>query len=210
MRTGLPTALAAGILAGLAACTTPEPPPRRAALGFWFEPVSYASPVLEGPVTPGDLAIIEAIARAELATAFQGMNIVVSDRRDARYGVQVVQDLLDQRMRTRKVSVAGESRVVRGFGGRGAVNFAYMAGAAIVYAPASASRREVIEAIGRGIGCAAVHEFTHQLLPDVQIDGTQDRLSYEYGAASRIEQYFGTLHWDLAGPLLAARFKTSP
>ena len=198
---------AGAALASLAACTMPEARARSAALGFWFEPVSYASPLLGGPVTPADLAIIETIARAEIATAFQGLNIIVSDRRDARYGVQVVQDLLDQRIRTRKVSVAGASRVVRGFGGRGAVNFTYMAGAAIVYAPASASRGEIIEAIGRGIGRAAVHEFTHQLLPNTPIDGTPDRLSYEYGAASRPEQYFGTLHWDLAGPLLAARFK---
>lgn len=207
----LPMALAvAGALASLAGCAMPEPRQRSATLGFWFERVSYASPVLGGPITPGDMVIIETTARAEIATAFQGMNVIVSDRRDARYGVQVVQDLLDQRMRTRKVSVAGESRVVRGFGGRGAVNFSYMAGAAIVYAPASASRREIVEAIGRGIGRAAVHEFTHQLLPNTQIDGTHDRLSYEYGAASRSEQYFGTLHWDIAGPLLAARFKASP
>jgi len=207
----LPMALTmAAALASLAACAIPEPRARNAALGFWFEPVSYASKVLQGPVTPADLALIETIARAEVATAFQGMNITVSDQRDARYGVQVVQDLLDQRVTTRKVSIAGESRVVTGFGGRGAVNFTYMASAAVVYAPASASRGEIIEAIGRGIGRGAVHEFTHQLLPDTPIDGTQDRLSYEYGAASRPEQYFGTLHWDLAGPLLAARFKTSP
>jgi hypothetical protein len=207
----LPLALTvAGALATLAACTMSEAGPRSAALGFWFEPVSYASPVLDGSITPGDMAIIETMARAELATAFQGMNITVSDRRDAKYGVQVVQDLLDERVTTRKVSVAGESRVVTGFGGRGAVNFTYMASAAVVYAPAAASRGEIIEAIGRGIGRAAVHEFAHQLLPDAPIDGTPDRLSYEYGAASRPEQYFGTLHWDLAGPLLAARFKSSP
>lgn len=203
----LPMALTvAGALASLAACAMPEPRPRSAALGFWFEPVSYESPVLGGPVTPPDLAVIQTIARSEIVTAFRGMSITVSDRRDARYGVQVVQDLLDQRMKTRKVSVAGESRVVRGFGGRGAVNFSYMAAAAIVYAPASASRDEIVVAIGRGIGRAAVHEFTHQLLPNAHIDGTHDRLSYEYGAASRPEQYFGTLHWDLAGPLLARRF----
>ena len=208
----LPLALTvAGAMASLVACTMSEPRrPHTVALGFWFEPVSYTSPVLEGPVTASDIAIIETIARAEVATAFQGMNITISDRRDARYVVQVVQDLLDQRMRLRKVSVAGESRVIRGFGGRGAVNFTYMAGAAIVYAPASASRREIVDGIGRGIGRAAVHEFTHQLLPHAPIDGTHNRLSYEYGAASRPEQYFGTLHWDLAGPLLAAKFKAAP
>lgn len=199
-----------GALASLAACTMPERGPRSAVLGFWFEPVSYASPVLAGSVTPHDLAIVEAVARAEIVAAFQDMNITVSDHRDARYRVQVVQELLDQRMRTRKVSVAGQSHVAKGLGGRGAVNFNYMASAAIVYAPESAGRHEIVEAIGRGIGRAAVHEFTHQLLPTAEIDGTHDRLSYEYGAASRIEQYFGTLHWDFAGPLLAARFKASP
>ena len=84
-----------------------------------------------------------------------------------------------------------------------------MASAAIVYAPPSANRREIIDAIGRGIGRAAVHEFTHQLLPDAPIDGSPDRLSYEYGAASRPEQYFGSLHWDLAGPLLARKYGVS-
>jgi hypothetical protein len=199
-------ALVAGMLASVAACTAAERGPRSAVLGFWFEPVSYESPVLGGPVTPPDLAVIETVARSEIVNAFQGMNITVTDRRDARYRLEVVQELLDQRMRTRKVSIAGQSHVMSGFGGSGAVNFNYMAGAAIVYAPPSASRHEIIEAIGRGIGRAAVHEFTHQLLPHAEIDGAKDRLSYEYGAASRVEQYFGTLRWDFAGPLLASKF----
>ena len=60
------------------------------------------------------------------------------------------------------------------------------------------------EAIGRGVGRAAVHEFTHQLLPRVSIHSANIR-SYEYAFAARPEQYFGELQWDLALPLLRQR-----
>ena len=62
----------------------------------------------------------------------------------------------------------------------------------------------MIDAIGRGVGRAAVHEFTHQLLPRVSIHSTNVR-SYEYASAARPEQYFGDIQWDLALPLLQKR-----
>lgn len=203
----LPLRLAvAGVLAAIASGCAPAEPQRRTVAAFWFDPVSYSSAFLNGPLTPPDMAIIESIARAEIDAAFQGFNITVSDRvANARYSVRVVQELLDRRT-ARRTSVAGESRVFNELGGSGAVNFTYIAGAAIVYAPAAATRGEIVDAIGRGIGRAAVHELTHQLLPKAPIDDTDNRHSYEYGAASRAEQYFGTLHWDFAGPMLAKRF----
>jgi hypothetical protein len=68
-------------------------------------------------------------------------------------------------------------------------------------------REVMIEAIGRGIGRAAVHEFTHQLLPTAPIHDSTDVSSYEYQSATRREQYFGELHWDLARPLLQERLR---
>ena len=197
--------LVAVLLASLAGGCAPPETERRAIAAFWFEPVSYSSPVLNGPLTPTDLTIIERIARAEIDSAFEEFNITVLDRVDnARYSVRVVQELLDRRME-REMSVAGESRVFNEYGGSGSVNFNYISGAAIVYAPPAATRSEIVDAIGRGIGRAAVHELTHQLLPKAPIDETNNQHSYEYGAGSRAEQYFGTLHWDFAGPLLAKR-----
>lgn len=64
----------------------------------------------------------------------------------------------------------------------------------------------MIEAIGRGIGRAAVHEFTHQLLPTADVHDSTDVRSYEYASAARPEQYFGNMRWSLAWPLLHRRF----
>jgi hypothetical protein len=180
--------------------------PRVAEAGFWFEDVTFASSRLGAPVTAAEVETIARVARSELAKAFIGLPITLSDRRDAVYRVRVVQELRDLRFR-REVEVAGESRAVSGFGGQGAVSFGFLASGAVAYAANDASRTSMIEAIGRGIGRAAVHEFTHLLLPTAAIHDTTDVRSYEYQSAARMEQYFGELHWDLAWPLLHRRLR---
>lgn len=195
----------ASLLATLASCSWPDPFGQRTVhAGFWFEPVSYESPRLGGRLTADELNTIAAVAQAELVTAFGGFNISLTDRRDARYRVRVVPEVRDKRMQ-RDVWVAGEARAAAGFGGVGAVSFLFLANGAMVYAPNDAGRPELVTAIGRGIGRAAVHEFAHQLLPKAPIHDTGDRQSYEYGSAARAEQYFGDMHWALARPLLAER-----
>ena len=196
----------AGLLATLASsCAWPDLIARRTIhAGFWFEPVSYESPRLGGRLTADELNTIAAVARAELMTAFDGFNISLTDRRDARYRVRVVPEVRDKRMQ-RDVWVAGEARAAAGFGGVGAVSFLFLANGAMVYAPNDAGRAELVIAIGRGIGRAAVHEFAHQLLPKAPIHDSDDRQSYEYGSAARAEQYFGDMHWALAKPLLTRR-----
>ena len=176
-------------------------------LGFWIEPVSYASPRLGDPISATELAAIEAIARAEIATAFDGFDVVLSGNRQARYHVRVVQRLLDQRFRTREVSIAGESRGAAGLGGSGAVSFDFLAGGAMVFAPEELRRADLIAAIGRGIGRSAVHEFAHQLLPRAPIHDSRDRASYEFESAARMEQYFGEMRWAVARPLLEDRLE---
>ena len=74
------------------------------------------------------------------------------------------------------------------------------------YAPQDADRVAVVQAIGRGIGRAAVHEFVHQLLPRLNIHDSKDDRSYEYGYSSRPAQYYGDMRWDLARPALLERF----
>jgi hypothetical protein len=172
--------------------------------GFWFEPVSYDLPSLGGPVTAQEVETIATIARSELTHAFGGLPIRFSVRREARYRVRVVQYLRDLRFR-RNVGIAGASLWLPGLGGVGEVSFVFAASGALAYAPEHASRASVIEAIGRGIGRAAVHELTHQLLPKAPIHDSTDLQSYEYRSASRREQYFGEMHWDLAWPLLRER-----
>lgn len=172
-------------------------------LGFWFEPITYTATPIGGAVTPADLDRIEHIARAEVDQAFAPLRVALSDRHDATYRVAVVSSVRDPRFGA-EMEVAGASRAVAGFGGGGTVSFAMLAGHAIGLRPEGTDRAGVIDAIGRGIGRAAVHEFAHQLLPTAPMHGP-DRGSYEYGSASRREQYYGPMHWDIAWPMLEAR-----
>ena len=191
-------AVAASALA--AACGAPRP----VQAGLYFEPVSFSSPALNGAVTAVDMATIEGVARDEVARAFAGRRIAFGRGRQARYRVAVVQAVADPRYRA-EMSVAGQSRAMTGVGGQGAVNFSLLAAGALSCVPADASRADVLAAIGRGVGRAAVHELTHQLLPTAPLHDTRDRASYEYASAGRCEQYVGEMHWDLAGPLLVRR-----
>lgn len=202
------TALAAvgAWICATAACD--RPPQRAVSAGFYFEPVSFASAALGEPLRPEELTVIEAVARAELARAFDGLRIAFSARRDARYRVVVVPQVRDPRLRA-EMFVAGESRAVRGFGGQGAVNFSLLASGAVGCAPRGASRTAIVEAIGRGVGRTAAHEFAHQLLPGAPIHASRDVTSYEYPAAGRCQHYFGPMQWDIAGPLLRRRLGLS-
>ena len=172
--------------------------------GFWFEPVRYESARLGGALTHAELSTIDAVARREIARAFAGLRIELTDRRDASVNVRVLQEVRDPRFR-RDVQVAGASRAIAGFGGGGAVNFTLLANAAIGYAHASDARPAMVQAIGRGVGRAAVHEFAHQLFPSAPLHDTADPRSYEFGNAARREQYYGDMHWAHAWPLLQKR-----
>jgi hypothetical protein len=172
--------------------------------GFWFEEVTFSSGKLGGPITRQEMATLVSMARAEVRDAFAGLNITFMDRRDTAYRVRVVQDLRDQRFR-RLVFIPAETRAASGLGGQGAVSFSWLASSAVVYAPEDADRATMIQAIARGIGRTAVHEFVHVLLPHVPIHDSKDIRSYEYHSAARREQYFGDMRWDLARPLLQER-----
>ena len=203
----MPLVAAAAVLIVLAGCLPACGEPRDVTAGFWFEPVAYESTLL-GPLSAADLTRIEEVARREVATAFAPFRVTLSDRRDARYRVRVMQELMDARMK-RQNWVAGHAFGMRGFGGSGAVSFVYFAQGAQAYAPPQTPRAEVIDAIGRGLGRSAAHEFAHQFLPGHGESETRDRASYEYHAASRPEQYFGPMHWDAAAPLLERRLGLS-
>ena len=173
-------------------------------LGFWMEPLSYQSPRIGDPISADEFATIDAIARAEIRNAFADYGIRVSANHDARFRVHVVPILKDERMR-RDWTNAGESHAIAGFGGSGAVNFEYVANGAMIFSPPSATRPEVIEALGRGIGRVAIHEFLHELMPKAPIHDSKDAHSYEGNSPALIEGYFGDLHWDIAGPWLGQR-----
>jgi hypothetical protein len=204
-------AVVAILVAGAAAyaVATARHLPASVEAGFWFDEVAFESARLGSPLTHDEIVTIEAVARAELREAFDGLSIVFTDRRDARYTLRVVQQALDLRFR-RPVGLAGQSRGIAGFGGSGTVSFEFLANGAMSYAPEGADRAALVAAIGRGIGRTAVHEFTHQLLPTAAIHDSRDDRSYEFRSASRPAQYFGPMRWDLAWPLLQGRLGRQP
>ena len=171
---------------------------------IWFDEVAFSAAELGGILPAGELATIQRIAHGEVQRAFGGLPIRFSTTRQGRYHVLVVQDVVDPRFK-RDVRVAGQSRGMSGVGGRGTVSFSFMASAAAVYSPAGADRAAILDAIGRGIGRSAVHEFAHQLLPHAPLHASTDRASYEFYSAARPQQFSGEMHWDLAWPMLESR-----
>jgi hypothetical protein len=177
--------------------------------GFWFDAGTFGTPMLGGewggPLTEDDLTHIEAVAWDELSTAFDGLDLVLSESRDGFFQVAVVPAPPNgDRVRMR---LAGQSRPLGPLGGRGVVYFQTLAGLAVTYAPAGAERHQVIEGIGRGVARSAAHEFAHQLLPNADLHGTDDEYSYEFGSAQRSSQYYGALQWAFAGPMMADRLR---
>jgi hypothetical protein len=178
--------------------------------GFWFEPVSFddSQPMTErlgGAITGSELQTVEAVARGEISSALSGLRISVSNNHDAQYKVRVVQRLYHP-LSWRYPGPSGESRSTPGLGGQGAVNFTILANQAVAYAPPALDRPAMLEAIGRGVGRAAVHEFAHQLLGSLPIHDSTDNRSFEYRSADRAAQFYGEMHWDIAWPILHQRF----
>jgi hypothetical protein len=171
--------------------------------GFWFDRVTYDLPVgdverIGGPIRPDEQSQIESVARAELEAAYAGLRIRFTKQPSGFYRTSVVQDIP-----ARGLPVAGASRRVPFGGGIGSVSFRTLGSQAVANAPRDANRARIIEAIGKGIGRTAAHEFAHQILLRVNLHDTKDPESYENGISNRASQYYGTLHWAFARPLLA-------
>ena len=173
-------------------------------VGFWADTaLTYDLPYLArrgGPLTTDEQRRLMMVARDELHLAFAGLRVRVSDRPDAFYRVRVVQILTWHR-----VAVSGQSNVFGMLGGVGAVSFETLASQAVARAPDGVTRAGLVDAIGRGLGRAAVHEFAHLLLPRVPIHASNDEASYEYWNSNRPAQYYGPMRWDVARPHLLRR-----
>ncbi len=175
------------------------------ALGFWFDDdVTFEvhDPARFGPaLTSDERARIKEIAREEVAAAFAPFRVRITDSPQAFYRVRVRQALTIGR----RFAAAGQSNVFGPLGGDGAVGFLTLSAHAMTYAPEGATRSDIVEAIGRGIGRAAVHEFVHQILPAGPVHTSTDAASYEFWSSDRPAQYYGEMRWSVAHDALSAR-----
>ena len=184
--------------------------------GFWWDDAPFLlsaddTTKIGGALNAAELTHIKELSRAEVRHAYAGLRINVTEDHGAFWRVAVVGEPITTTRNhiTYPFSAAGESRVFGPLGGSGSVAFPMLAHNAIEYAPAGASRAQMVDGIGRGIGRAAVHEFAHQALglDNVSyIDNRDDVDSYEHGNADRPEQYYGNLRWTTAWPILQEKF----
>jgi hypothetical protein len=170
--------------------------------GFWFDGVTFELTVgdierIGGAIRSEEQSRIEAVARTELEAAYGDLRMRFTEQPAGFYRVSVVQDIP-----VRGLPVAGASRRMLPFGGAGSVSFRTLGSQAVANAPRDAARARIIEAIGKGIGRTAAHEFAHQILPKINLHDTKDADSYENGVSDRPSQYYGTLHWAFARPQL--------
>ncbi len=198
-RPSLTRAICAALVVVASGCTLDSRP----SAGFWFAEHAFVlsagdTSALGGALGAEDVDRIERVARAELMQAFSGLRIDITDRHDAMWRVSVVSIVTAPGT----PAAAGGSVELGGFGGSGSVGLVTLAANAIRYAPKGASRAEMLDGIGRGVGRAAAHELAHQILSRAMRDDKVNVDSYEYFSADRASQYYGRLSWRAAAPLL--------
>jgi hypothetical protein len=191
------------VLFACVACGQPRPPTAE----FSFDRERFDLPRgltarLAGPLTGEDVEAIERTAREELRRAFAAFRIDIVDGRRGFWRVRVVHDVAPQ---SHALAGVGESVALGPLGGAGFVDFVSVAFAAVRYAPSSATRRDMIDAIGRGVGRVAAHELGHQILGPIAAHNDFDGDSYENGTPERASQYYGELYWTTWKPLLAEK-----
>ena len=156
---------------------------------------------LAGPLTRGEADAIESVARAELRRAFAPFRVDVVDRDGAFWRVRVVHEIVPQ---AHALAGVGESVALGPLGGGGFVDFVAIATQAVRYAPVAATRPQIVDAIGRGIGRVAAHELGHQILGPTSAHNDLDGHAYENGTPERAAQYYGELRWTTWQARLAA------
>ena len=178
-------------------------------VGFWFDEVTFelSSPLdlrqLGGPIDDGEKAMIREMAQREMASAYADLRVRFTENRRAYHRVRVVQGELEGATKLSR-GAAGQTMAMGPVGGDSTISFHVAVRGAFAYAAPQATRREILEGIGRGIGRTAVHELAHQFLGPTSAHSRDDR-SYEYGSPDRIGQYYGPIHWSTAWEPLRAR-----
>lgn len=205
-RTGIAAAAVVASLCATLACHTPR---TASDVGFWYDefPFTFGESVtaaLGGPLTSAEIDAIKQISRNELTRAFFGLEVTVTDSRQAFWTIRVQQSL--ERRPGQKLPNAGETWAMGLLGARSTVDFTEVVMAAIAHAPPGALRQALIDGIGRGIGRVAAHELAHAILgTGGSMDNRTDERSYEYFTHNRPSQFYGELHWGGAWPLLLER-----
>jgi hypothetical protein len=174
----------------------------RAEAGFWFAEDALTLPdhlarQLGGPLTGPEKDAIRATSRSELRRAFAGWQIAFTESEDAYWPIEAVPQL------------PGSGQAFTwGLRGHARVGVAILVSNAMQHASPGASRAEIIEGIGKGIGRAAAHELAHLIGTSAHDHSDPD--SYEYVHSNRRSQYYGELHWTIALPALDKRLGPAP
>jgi hypothetical protein len=181
------------VLAVAAACGPSRPP--SAALIFDLTRTDLPAPVtarLGSPLTRDEVARLEHVARVELQRAYAPFRIDLVDVEGAFWRVRVIHDVTPQ---AHAVASVGESVALGPLGGGGFVDLVGISVDVARYTPPAASRADMVDAIGRGIGRVAAHELGHQILGPASAHNDLDGHAYENGSSERAAQYYSELRW---------------
>lgn len=151
-------------------------------------------------LSPDERESIQRTARAELASAFAPFRVAITDNAGAFWRIAVVRSLPTRG--SQALPRSGESIALGPLGGGGTVACDVVVRKAMQFAPAATTRAQLVTAIGRGVGRTAAHELVHQVLGASGTHNDADLDSYEHGSSDRASQFYGTLHWTTALPLL--------
>jgi len=163
---------------------------------------SHTTARLGGPLTPADVDQLESVARTELRKAFEPFRIELADSERGFWRVRVVREVVPQ---SHALAGVGESVALGPLGGGGFVDLSAIADQVARFAPADASRAGMIDALGRGVGRVAVHEFGHQILGPASAHNDLDGHAYENGSPERFALYYADLRWTTWQHPLAVR-----
>ncbi|MGH9387238.1 MAG: hypothetical protein ACRD2N_23455 [Vicinamibacterales bacterium] len=163
--------------------------------GVTFDISELDAKQLGGRVTDEERAMMRRVVWEQVQTAYAGLRLRFTENPNAFYKVRLVQGTL---VASSKMSsgASGETYSLGPLGGISQVSVTIAVRGAFAYAPDGATRRDILEAIGRGVGRTIVHELGHQILGSRHPHSTDVR-SYEYGSPDRIGQYYGPIHWSI-------------
>ena len=154
--------------------------------------------------TEAERQTIEQLARREVTIAFAPVRVAITAAPTAFWRIAVVRSLPTRAGQA--LPRSGESIALGPLGGGGTVACDVIVRKAMQFAPEGTTRAQLIDAVGRGVGRTAVHELVHQILGAAGTHNEADIDSYEHGSSDRASQFYGTLHWTTALPLLREKF----
>ena len=141
-------------------------------------------------LTTGEVELLKLWTDQTLRLALSGLAVVVAGEGSGTNTMVVKQRETTGNYAGSTIQFTSASEISYGILASQAARFA------TAPSPTGAGRMAIIEAIGRGIGATAVHEFAHQIgVPLPIVDQGGDSGAWNFHVSNRSAAFWGQLHW---------------